>query len=100
MVEQYKPQIIALCQTLPIKQLGVFGSVLTDNFHEQSDIDILVQFEPDAEGDYFNYYFDLKEALETLFARPVDLVVDKPFKNPYFQRVVDNNRRIIYERRV
>ena len=98
LIEQYQPKIIALCQIMPIKQLGIFGSALTDRFHAQSDIDLLVKFEPNATPDYFTLYFDLKEALEAIFSRPVDLVVDKPFKHPYFQQIVGRDQRVIYEK--
>ena len=40
----------------------------------------------------------IKEKLEDFFNRPVDLVIDKKFKNPYFDKSVNNNRETIYER--
>ena len=97
-IEKYKFQVTQVCQSLPIKRLGLFGSALTENFTSKSDIDILVVFEEDNDIDYFDKYFELKENLENIFNKKVDLVIDKKFKNPYFQKVVDSSRRIIYER--
>ena len=97
-IEEYKFQVTQVCQSLPIKRLGLFGSALTENFTSKSDIDILVVFEEDNDIDYFDKYFELKENLENIFNKKVDLVIDKKFKNPYFQKVVDSSRRIIYER--
>ena len=97
-IEEYKFQVTQVCQSLPIKRLGLFGSALTENFTSKSDIDILVVFEEDNDIDYFDKYFELKENLENIFNKKVDLVIDKKFKNPYFQKAVDSSRRIIYER--
>ncbi|HLC14653.1 MAG TPA: nucleotidyltransferase domain-containing protein [Thermodesulfovibrionia bacterium] len=97
-IEEYKPQITQVCQSLPIKQLGLFGSVMTNNFALTSDIDVLVIFEDDNDIDYFDKYFELKECLEKILKRTVDLVVDKKFKNSYFQKTVDRTRKIVYEK--
>ena len=97
-IEEYKFQVTQVCKSLPIKRLGLFGSALTENYTSKSDIDILVVFEEDNDIDYFDKYFELKENLENIFNKKVDLVIDKKFKNPYFQKAVDSSRRIIYER--
>jgi predicted nucleotidyltransferase len=83
---------------LPVKRLGIFGSSLTGSFSDSSDIDVLVVFDKESGIDSFDVYFDLKEKLEGVFNRSVDLVVEKKFRNPYFQSVVDRTRRVVYER--
>jgi hypothetical protein len=83
---------------LPVKRLGLFGSVLTEDFRPDSDVDILVVFEKDEKIDFFEKYFELKENLSKIFNRNIDLVVDKPFKNPVFREAVEKTRKIIYER--
>jgi len=97
-VEQFRDEITGFCESQPITRLGIFGSAVSDNFNSKSDVDVLVVFEKSEDFDHFNKYFEVKEGLEDIFHRPVDLVVDKPFRNPYFQKVVDRTRRIIYER--
>ncbi len=97
-IEQYKSQICGLCESLPVKRLGLFGSSLTSKFSTSSDVDVLVLFDEKENIDYFDQYFELKSHLEGIFNRTVDLVMDKKFNNPYFQKVVDRTRRTIYER--
>ena len=97
-VQDLKPQIERVCRDLPVKRLGLFGSALTERFESGSDVDVLVVFDRDEKIDLFAKYFDLKEALEKVFGREVDLVVDKPFKNPIFRESVEKTRVVIYER--
>jgi len=95
---EIRPDIEALCRTMPVKRLGIFGSALTKNYSAESDIDVLVLFESDDTIDYFARYFELKERLEEIFARRVDLVVDKQFRNPAFRESVEETRTTVYER--
>jgi len=97
-IKKYQEQIISLCNDLPVKRLGLFGSALTEHFTEASDVDVLVVFNREENIDIFNAYFLLKDKLETIFNRSVDVVIDKKFKNPYFQKVINRTRKIIYER--
>ena len=96
-LSELKPEIHNICKSLPIKRLGIFGSALTDSFDSSSDVDILVIFDTSREIDTFSTYFELKEKLEKLFKRKIDITVDKPFKNPVFQNSVENSRTVIYE---
>lgn len=97
-IERIKPQIEQICRRLPVKRLGLFGSALTPNFSNKSDVDVLVVFDTAQNIDLFDKYFELKEQLEKLFNRTVDLVIDKKFKNPVFRKAVDATRTVIYER--
>jgi uncharacterized protein len=97
-LSEIKPAIENICRSLPVKRLGIFGSALTINFKPDSDLDILVIFDANQKIDTFNAYFELKEQLEKLFNRKVDLTVDKAFKNPVFRKSVENTRTVIYER--
>ncbi|MBW1759646.1 MAG: nucleotidyltransferase domain-containing protein [Deltaproteobacteria bacterium] len=74
-----------------------FGSVNTNKFGINSDIDILVKFGDSEANDLFERYFGLKEQLEELFKMPVELVIEKDFKNPYFRESVNKTKRVIYE---
>lgn len=97
-LQKIKPEIERICRVLPVKRLGLFGSALTRSFAPNSDIDVLVVFDSDENIDFFDKYFELKERLESIFEREVDLVVDKPFKNPVFRESVEKTRTTIYER--
>jgi len=93
-----KPEIERICRLLPVKRLGLYGSALTPSFSPSSDVDILVVFDSDENVDLFEKYFELKEQLEKIFGREVDLIVDKPFRNPVFWERVEKTRTIVYER--
>ena len=93
-----KPQIDRICRDLPVRRLGVFGSALRKDFGASSDIDVLVVFDADTRTNLFDKYFELKERLEEVFGREVDLIVDKPFRNPVFKDSVERTRTIVYER--
>ncbi len=93
-----KPEIERVCRTMPVKRLGLFGSALTKEFGPDSDVDVLVVFETGGNVDLFDAYFELKERLEDVIGRKVDLTVDKPFKNPIFRNTVEKTRTVVYER--
>jgi hypothetical protein len=94
-LNELKPPICQLCKHLGVKRLDIFGSATTDQFNDDSDVDVLVQFER-GRGDLFNRYFDLKEGLEQIFKRPVDVVVEESLKNPYFKLTIEQMRKNIY----
>lgn len=95
-VDQHIKEIITLCQTYKVAKLFAFGSVLTDRFNEQSDIDLVVDFNKSQIKDYFDNYFDFKYALESVFGRKVDLVEEQAIRNPYFKKTVDATKTLIY----
>jgi len=88
--------IKALCTTHNVKTLFAFGSVCTDKFNENSDIDLLISFIPMDYGDYADTYFELADKFEHLFQRPVDLVTDKSLSNPYFIDSINKTKTLIY----
>jgi hypothetical protein len=60
------------CQRHQVRQLALFGSVLGEDFNAESDIDVLVEFEPQAKVGYLSF-FRLQDELSALFGREVDL---------------------------
>lgn len=94
-IQKLTPAITTLCRNLGVVQLDLFGSVVTEAFHNQSDVDVLVRFDPKG-GDLFNRYFTLKEELERLFGRPVDLITITSVSNPYFQQSIEASRINVY----
>jgi len=61
------------CRTNHIKKLSFFGSVLRDDFRPDSDVDVLVEFEPDAVVGFFEMYEMEQELSRLLGGRSVDL---------------------------
>lgn len=98
LIELNLKRIFDLCRTHKVKTLAVFGSILTDRFNDDSDVDLLVNFDTTdhEQWDYVANYFDLQEALEKLLGRKVDLVVEKGLKNKYFISNVNRTKQVIY----
>ncbi|MDR0371665.1 MAG: nucleotidyltransferase domain-containing protein [Prevotellaceae bacterium] len=96
LIEKNKSKIIAVCRQQHILTLCVFGSALTDKFNTDSDIDLLVSFEPLDFGEYTDNYFQTVERFEQIFSRPVDLVTDKSLGNPYFIHSINTTKKQIY----
>ncbi|MFV0495542.1 nucleotidyltransferase family protein [Mycobacterium sp.] len=93
-VESKRHQIQALCRELSVRRLDVYGSAVSDTFDVgTSDVDVLVEFEA---GPDFDHYFALKEGLEKIIGRPVDVVTPSGLVNPYFKRRVMQTRELIY----
>ena len=99
LVERNTDKLIELCVNHKVGQLYLFGSVLTNQFNESSDIDLLVQFSQVDLLEYFDNYMDFKEQLEVLFGRSVDLVENQAIRNPIFRRIIDREKQLIYERK-
>ena len=95
-VSQYRDQIIKLCERFDVKELYAFGSVLTDEFTPESDVDFLIELDWEKEGSFSDRFFGLKAALEELFDRQVDLVCYSAIKNPYFKEEVEETKETIY----
>ena len=89
-------QLPALCQRHRVRRLAAFGSVLTPAFTAASDIDLIVTFEPMPLEEYASNYYDLKDALENLFSRPVDLLEAQAIRNPYLKTVLDATQQLVY----
>jgi predicted nucleotidyltransferase len=89
-------QIEDLCREYNVRQLSVFGSVLTDSFNEQSDVDLIVDFDKTAVKDHFLHYFDFKYALENVLGREVDLLEEQPTRNSYLRKSIENTKTLIY----
>ncbi len=98
LIEVNLQRIIDLCRKHKVKSLSVFGSILTDRFNDRSDVDMLVDFEPIDHNtfDYVSNYFGLRDALELLFNRKVDLIEEKGLRNKYFIANVNRTKQIIY----
>ncbi|WP_018674937.1 nucleotidyltransferase family protein [Riemerella columbina] len=85
-----------LCRIHKVKDLFVFGSVLTPDFNESSDIDFLVKFQDMDLHQYFDNFLSLKESLEQLFKRKVDLVEQQTLKNPILIQSINQTKQPVY----
>jgi len=96
-IETRRTELEALCRRYHVRCLELFGSAATGRARPGAgDLDFLVEFEPQPTGGYADNYFDLLDALERLFGRPVDLVVGSAIKNPYFLESVEKTKALLY----
>lgn len=95
-IDKYSADIQKLCSKYKVKALYAFGSVLTDNYTDKSDVDFLVDFDSIDLNLYADNYFNLKFSLEHILNRPIDLIEEKAIRNPYFKEVVNSQRKLVY----
>ncbi len=98
LVARRTQQIRNLCRRHHVKRLDVFGSAVNGDFRpDESDIDLLVEFDDSPEAQRFENRFKLNEELEALFGRSVDLVDNSAIQNPYFRDEVDQTRELVFQ---
>ena|SRR5690554_5321888 len=87
----------AICLKHNVSRLYAFGSAVSGTFHENSDIDLAVLFKdtltPLEHGDAF---FKLKDDLEALFNKPIDLIAYRALKNPVFKSELNKTKVSLY----
>lgn len=91
--------IAEICRRRGVERLEVFGSVLRDDFHPDSDVDFLVVFRKNDESPRLGMYEELQDELESLLGRKVDLVSRKGIeasRNYVRRRHILSNARLIY----
>jgi uncharacterized protein len=99
-IELHREELQAICRRFHVRRLEFFGSAARGDFDpEQSDIDFLVEFDRGhPEGLSLKTYFGLKESLEPLLGRPVDLVEPGAIRNPYLKASIDGSRLPVFEK--
>ena len=91
-------EIQKICLSLSVQRLYAFGSVVSDSFTDESDIDFLLSFsEKLTIEEYTNNYFALQYQLRDLFKRNIDLVTERTLSNPYFIESIEETKLLIYE---
>ena len=96
LIDQHRDTITQLCRRYGVQRLELFGSATTEEFDPaRSDIDFLFEFDSNP-ADLFNRFFGLKESLEALYGREVDLVTISAMRNPYFIESVNKTRQLVY----
>ncbi|MBR0055023.1 MAG: nucleotidyltransferase domain-containing protein [Bacteroidales bacterium] len=95
-IELNKQNIIDICQKHKVKTLAVFGSVLTDRFCDDSDIDFVVDFTDVDERDYADNYLEMQEALQNLLGREIDLLENKAIRNSILLQTINDSKQVIY----
>jgi predicted nucleotidyltransferase len=90
-----KEAIVEFCRKWRIRELALFGSVLREDFSPDSDVDVLVTFDPEARWNLFDVV-EMREELGRIFGRDVDLVEKQALKNPFRRREILNTHQVVY----
>ncbi len=87
-------RIREICSRYHVRELSIFGSALRYDFRPDSDVDLLVEFEPDARIGLIEFG-QLQQDLETLFARKVDLGTKRSLR-PVLRDEILASARTVY----
>lgn len=88
-------RIANFCGKHHIREFALFGSILRDDFSDESDVDVLVTFEHGCGYSLFELA-QIQSELEKFFGRKVDLVEKASLKNPYRRKEILNNMEVLY----
>lgn len=89
-------QIENLCAQHSVRSLFAFGSVTSDRFKPDSDIDLVVDIDASDPFEYTDHYFELKFQLEQILQREIDLLEQKAIRNPYLKQEIDRTKVLVY----
>lgn len=92
------PELKRMLKFHKVKRAYAFGSVCTDEFNKESDVDLLIAFEDGIDPiEYGDLYWSLDEKLPVLLHHPVDIITEKQLRNPYFIKVMNRTKTLLYE---
>ena len=80
-----------------VKRAFVFGSACSENFNDDSDVDIIVAFQKRYFNNYVDNYLSLESELSALLHRNIDLIAEETIQNPYFIKSINKTKTLIYE---
>ena len=89
------PQIEAFCRKFGVREFALFGSVLRDDFSDQSDVDVMIEFNS-GHGFTFENTPEIQDELERIFGRKVDVVEKGRIRNPFRRHSILSNHRVVY----
>ena len=84
------------CKKYKVKELYAVGSVVSDRFSEDSDIDLLIKFDEITVDEYTDNYFILHKLFRNIFNRKIDLITEKSLNNPFFIKSIEKSKQLLY----
>ena len=94
-IEVQTERIQAFCRKWRVRELALFGPVLSEDFRPDSDVDVLVSLEEDAPWSAFDLV-DMVDELKSIFGREVDLLEKEALRNPFRRHSILSNREVLY----
>lgn len=93
-IESRRAEVARICARLGVRRLELFGSGTRSS--SPRDLDFLADLGDRAPAQYAEAYFALREELEKLFAKPIDIVTPSGLANPYFRQRVEEEKTLLY----
>ena len=87
--------VAAFCSRWQIREFAIFGSALREDFCPASDVDVLVDLQPQHGLDLYDWV-DMIAELEALFGRKVHLVAKTGLRNPYRRREILRTAEVVH----
>jgi hypothetical protein len=94
-IERSRPALAEFCRRRRVAELALFGSVLRGSLGPESDVDVLVTFEPGVRYSTFDLA-DMRAELAEIFGREVDLVEKPALRNPFRRQAILAGSRVVY----
>lgn len=94
-IQVERQQIADFCARWKIREFAFFGSVLREDFGPESDVDVMIEFEPDIPWSLYDWV-DMIEELQRMFGRRVDLVEKSGIRNPIRRRAILDASEVYY----
>ncbi|UZD22721.1 nucleotidyltransferase domain-containing protein [Algoriphagus halophytocola] len=91
-------QIRELCEANKVASLFAFGSITTNKFNSDSDIDLIIDIDEKDPLNYSDYYFEVKDQLSKILKRPIDLLELKTLKNSFLKKEIEQSKVLVYGR--
>lgn len=99
LINNNREELNKACLTYEVEELYAFGSILTNKFRPESDIDFVVSILSNDPLEYAENYFELKFELEKIFKRRIDLLELKAIRNKTFENLINQQKMLVYARR-
>ena len=93
-----RKKIVEFCHKWKVREFSVFGSVLSDDFRSDSDVDVIVDFEPDAKRSLFDIV-SMTDELKEIFGREVDLMTKRSVeqsRNYIRRKAILSSMEVVY----
>ena len=93
-IESHRAEVARICARLGVRRLELFGSGTRSA--SPRDLDFLADLCERPPAEYATVYFALREELERLFAKPIDIITPPGLANPYFRQRVEQEKTLLY----
>ena len=96
-IENAKGQLGDLCRRFHVRRLDLFGSAAReDDFRIDSDIDVIVDYDPAMAPPALGQIFAFRNELSELLGRRVDLTMAGTVRNPFLRAAIERSRQRLY----